>query len=257
MAPEAVVRSAPAGGNPRGHGVTAIGTTAMVLAAGFGLRMRPLTGTRPKPLIEVNGKALIDYGFDRLREAGVKRAVVNVHYLPEQIEAWASRQSSPAIEISDERNEILDTGGGIARALARLGDAPFFVINSDSFWTDGKDSALDRLRKAWDGENMDCLLLLCPLSNAVGYDGHGDFVRADDGQLQRASRGEGRPLAYMGAFLVHPRLFAKAPPGKFSMNVLWNSAIDRGRLSGVVHTGRWFHVGTPDAIALAETAMME
>lgn len=235
--------------------MTKIGTTAMVLAAGYGQRMRPLTNTRPKPLVEVAGKALIDYGFDRLRLAGVETAIVNVHYLPEQIEAWAKRQSSPRIVISDERGEILDTGGGVARALSLLGERPFFVINSDSFWIDADNPALDRLRAAWDDEAMDCLLLLCRLKQTVGYDGTGDFVRDEDGRLVRKNASAGEPLAYIGAYLVSPRLFAAAPAGKFSMNILWDRAIAKRRLYGISHLGRWLHVGTPEAIGLAERAL--
>jgi MurNAc alpha-1-phosphate uridylyltransferase len=234
------------------------GETAMVLAAGYGQRMRPLTLTRPKPLIEVAGKALIDYGIERLIAAGVGTAVVNVHYLPEQIEAWAARRSSPRIIISDERSEILDTGGGIAKALPLLGEKPFFVINSDSFWVDEGEPALDRLRAAWDDERMDCLLLLSRLARTVGYDGKGDFVRDADGRLVRRSAApDGVPLAYSGAYLVAPRLFEAAPHGKFSMNLLWDRAIEAGRLFGIEHGGRWLHVGTPDAIALAEAALRE
>lgn len=235
--------------------MTEIGASAMILAAGYGLRMRPLTNTRPKPLIEVGGRALINYGIDRLRSAGVGRAVVNAHYLPEQIEAWARKQSHPTVEVSDERDEILDTGGGIARALGRLGQAPFFVINSDSFWIEEGEPALVRLREAWDDRRMDSLLLLSHLASTVGYDGRGDFVRADDGRLHRTSRTQGEALVYIGAFLVHPRLFEVAPAGKFSMNLLWDRAIAAGRLFGIVNNGRWFHVGTPDAIALAEAAL--
>jgi len=233
-----------------------IGETAMVLAAGFGQRMRPLTLTRPKPLVEVAGKALIDYGFERLAAAKVQRAVVNVHYLPEQIEAWAARQSRPRITISDERAAILDTGGGIALALPLLGEDPFFVINSDSFWVDEGEPALDRLRNAWDDEKMDCLLLLSALDRTVGYDGKGDFVRHDDGRLVRRSAAPaGTPLVYSGAYLVAPRLFKDAPQGKFSMNLLWDKAIAEGRLFGIAHWGRWLHVGTPEAIPLAEAAL--
>lgn len=232
-----------------------IGSSAMVLAAGYGQRMRPLTLTRPKPLVEVAGSALIDHGFDRLRAAGVDTAVVNVHYLAEQIEAWAQRQSAPRILISDERSEILDTGGGVAKALPLLGDDPFFVINSDSFWLEQGEPALDRLRHAWDDAAMDCILLLCPLPQTVGYDGTGDFVRTGDGRLQRKAKAEGEPLAYIGGYLVHPRLFEGAPGGAFSMNRLWDRAIAAGRLFGLVHRGRWLHVGTPEAIPLAEAAM--
>lgn len=231
------------------------GSTAMVLAAGYGQRMRPLTLTRPKPLVEVAGKALIEHGFDRLRAAGVETAVVNVHYLPEQIEAWARRQAAPRIVISDERGEILDTGGGVARALPLLGAEPFFVINSDSFWVDDGTPALDRLRAAWDDREMDCLLLLAPLERTVGYDGAGDFVRDDAGRLLRRAAASGTPLAYIGGYLVAPRLFEGAPRGSFSMNLLWDRAIAAGRLFGVVHSGRWLHVGTPEAIGLAEAAL--
>ena len=235
--------------------MNAIGDTAMVLAAGLGQRMRPLTLTRPKPLVEVSGKALIDYGFDRLRQAGARRAVVNVHYLADQIEAWAARQSSPEIIISDERAELLDTGGGVMNALPLLGRDPFFVINSDSVWIDAQQPALDRLRAAWDDAAMDCLLLLCPLSQAVGYDGTGDFVRSDDGRLARKAAAPGEPLAYIGAYLASPRLLAGAPAGRFSMNLLWDRAIASGRLLGISHLGRWLHVGTPDAIAKAQSAL--
>lgn len=232
-----------------------IGHAAMVLAAGYGQRMRPLTLTRPKPLIEVKGRALIDHGFDRLREARVETAVVNVHYLPDQIEAWAARQPSPHIMISDERNVILDTGGGIVRALPLLGPDPFFVMNSDSFWVDEGTPALERLRQEWDDTVMDCLLLLCPLSQTVGYDGNGDFVLRDDGRVLRRGRAEGEPLAYIGGYLVAPRLFREAPDGAFSMNLLWDRAIASGRLFGIAHRGRWLHVGTPEAIRLAERAL--
>jgi MurNAc alpha-1-phosphate uridylyltransferase len=232
-----------------------VGETAMVLAAGYGQRMRPLTLTRPKPLIEVAGKSLIDYGMAHLRAAGVARAVVNVHYLPEQIEAWAAHQKNPAVTISDERGEILDTGGGIARGLPLLGEDPFFVLNSDSFWVDEGEPALDRLRAAWDDTCMDCLLLLSPLDRTVGYDGKGDFLLGDDGRLARRNSGEGAPLAYIGGYLVAPRLFDGAPTGKFSMNLLWDKAIGQGRLFGIAHKGRWLHVGTPEAIPLAEAAL--
>lgn len=216
--------------------------------------MRPLTVTCPKPLVEVQGKPLIEFGFERLREAGVRKAVVNVHYLPEQIEAWAKRKTVPSVAISNERAELLDTGGGVVHALPLLGPAPFFVLNSDSFWIDGAEPALQRLRKSWNGTIMDCLLLLCPKERSVGYEGKGDFVLSDDGRARRRSAQEDA-LIYIGAYLVHPRLFTNAPSGKFSMNVLWDSAIAKGRLFGISHTGRWFHVGTPDAIGNAEKAL--
>ena len=232
-----------------------IGGIAMMLAAGLGLRMRPLTLTTPKPLITVKGNALIDYGHAHLARAGVSRAVVNAHYLPEQIEAWAARQTNPAVAVSDERGVILDTGGGIVKALPLLGDDPFFVLNCDSFWIDEGTSALERLRAAWDGATMDCLLLLSPVSETVGYDGKGDFHLAGDGRITRRREGETGALAYIGGYLVHPRLFAGAPQGSFSMNTLWNTAIARGRLHGLEHRGLWLHVGTPEAIALAEARL--
>jgi N-acetyl-alpha-D-muramate 1-phosphate uridylyltransferase len=230
-----------------------IGETAMVLAAGFGTRMKPLTDHMPKPLVPVAGKPLIGHVFDRLREANVQRAVVNAHYLPEQIEAWCKTVSSPAITVSDERDAILDTGGGIARALPLLGDDPFFVMNSDSFWLDGKTPALNRLRAAWNDTDMDCLLLICDPVQTTGYDGRGDFVLHDDARITRAKISpEKKALAYIGGYLVHPRLFKDAPAGGFSMNVLWDRAIAQNRLFGLAHDGHWLHVGTVPAIAEAE-----
>lgn len=232
-----------------------IGNTAIVLSAGLGVRMRPLTETRPKPLVEVKGKALIEYGIGKLLDAGVKKVVVNVHHFPDQIEAWAKRQSAPAIEISNERAELLDTGGGVAFALPRLGNEPFYVINSDSIWIDGKIPALNRLRHAWRDDRMDCLLLLCPLDKAIGYSGNGDFVLLDDGRLLRLQGTPQNAAVYIGAYLVHPRLFAGAPKGKFSMNSLWDKAIASGRLHGIVHDGLWFHVGTPGSVTVAEAEL--
>lgn len=229
------------------------GHTAMVLAAGFGTRMRPLTNTMPKPLIPVAGKPIIDHGFDRLRAAGVARAIVNAHYLASQIEAWCATVTSPHTIVSDERDAILDTGGGIARALRLLGDEPFFVLNSDSFWIDKGTPALTRLRDAWDDARMDCLLLLCDPAHTTGYDGTGDFAIAGDGRLTRARSAPGqKAYAYIGGYIVHPRLFASAPQGAFSMNLLWDRAIAQGRLFGLAHEGHWLHVGTPDAIGAAE-----
>jgi MurNAc alpha-1-phosphate uridylyltransferase len=232
--------------NPVGH-------HAMVLAAGLGLRMRPLTDHTPKPLVRVAGKALIDYGLDHLRQANVQKAVVNVHYLADQIVTWAKQQISPDIILSDERAEILDTGGGIAKALHLLGDEPFFVLNSDSFWIDGRIPALGRLKASWDDSTMDCLLLLCPVAKTIGYNGQGDFLLMGNGRIVR--RQDGDALAYIGGYLVHPRLFKDCPIGKFSMNVLWDKAIATGRLQGISHDGVWLHVGTPEAIRLAEAAL--
>ena len=230
-----------------------VGSHAMILAAGLGLRMRPLTDHRPKPLVTVAGKPLIDYGMERLREAGVEKAVVNGHYLAEQLLSWSKQQASPEVAFSDERVEILDTGGGIAKALPLLGEKPFFVLNSDSFWLEGKVPALNRLRGAWNDATMDCLLLLCHVDRTIGYDGQGDFLLGRDGRLTR-QKGSGA-LAYIGGYLVHPRLFAGIAVEKFSMNVLWDKAISEGRLHGIAHSGKWLHVGTPAAIALAEAEL--
>ena len=230
-----------------------IGSHAMVLAAGLGVRMRPLTDHQPKPLIKVAGKPLIDYGMDQLREAGVQNVVVNGHYLAGQILSWSKQQASPEFTFSDESAEILDTGGGVAKALPHLGAEPFFVLNSDSFWLDIKTPALDRLRATWNDAAMDCLLLLCPVDKTIAYDGHGDFLLGNDGRIIRQQGGSA--LVYIGCYLVHPRLFAGAPKGKFSMNLLWDKAISKGRLHGISHDGTWFHVGTPEAIGLAEAEL--
>lgn len=228
-----------------------VGHTAMVLAAGFGTRMRPLTDLTPKPLIKVAGKSIIDYGIDHLRNAGVSKAIVNAHYLPEQIVAWSKTISNPEIVISDETDSILDTGGGIARALPLLGDEPFFVLNSDSFWIDKERPALQRLREAWH-DKMDCLLLLCDPKKTTGYSGDGDFALANDGQITpQTIHGH----AYIGAYLVHPRLFENAPKGKFSMWRMWEKAIAKKTFYGLVHEGHWLHVGTPSAVAEAESAL--
>ncbi len=234
---------------------TGIGRTAMILAAGLGTRMRPLTNTRPKPLLEADGRSLIDRALDCIRAAGVERVVVNVHYLADQIEAWAGNQTSPEIILSNERDQLLGTGGGVARVLGELGDAPFFVFNSDSFWTDGPVPALDRMRAAWDADKMDCLLLLSDHAHSVGFDGPGDFIANDEGRLQRRPAGGEADFIYCGCYLVSPRLFNSPPPGAFSMNVLWDAALDGGRLFGLVHDGLWLHVGTPAAIKQAEAAL--
>ncbi len=230
-----------------------IGQTAMVLAAGLGTRMRPLTNHIPKPLIEVAGKPIIGYGFDKLREANVTKAVVNAHYLPEKIIEWCATVETPQTIISDETDTILDTGGGIARALPLLGNVPFFVLNSDCFWIDQGEPALQRLRKNWRPE-MDCLLLLCNPKNTTGYDGDGDFVIGQDGKLKRQRQAA---LAYIGAYLVHPRVFEASPQGKFSMNLIWDEAIAKGTLYGLEHQGHWLHVGTPDAISKAELILKQ
>jgi N-acetyl-alpha-D-muramate 1-phosphate uridylyltransferase len=228
-------------------------THAMILAAGFGMRMRPMTLTTPKPLIKVAGKALIDYGIDKLREAKIPNAVVNGHHLADQIEAWSKTVGTPSTVFSDEKDMILDTGGGIARALPLLGQSPFFVLNADCFWLDGDTPALKRLAMMWNDEDMDCLLLLCDPDRTTGYDAKGDFVLDQHNRIiRRKAQTDAKALAYIGAYLVHPRLFQHAPEGAFSMNLLWDIAMGQGRLFGLAHDGHWLHVGTIDAISEAE-----
>lgn len=229
--------------------------TAMVLAAGLGQRMRPLTATRPKPLVQVAGRALVDYGLDRLERAGVTTAVVNVHYLAEAVEHHLAERRTPGIVISDERGALLDTGGGIRRALPALGPAPFFLLNSDSFWIEGARPNLDWLAAGWDDARMDALLLLSSTVTATGYDGDGDFLMDAEGRLARRMERRLAPFVYSGAAILHPRLFAAAPDGAFSLNLLFDRAIAAGRLFGVRMDGIWLHVGTPGAIAEAEAAI--
>lgn len=230
-------------------------TRAMVLAAGIGKRMRPLTATTPKPLIEVGGKALIDHGLDRLADAGVTTAVVNVHYLADLVEFHVLKRRRPDIVVSDERGKLLETGGGIVKALPLLGPDPFFVYNSDSFWIDGYADNFDLLAQFWDGTKMDILLLMSPTVTAVGYDGPGDFTMDPLGRLERRVEGRIAPFVYAGAAIVHPRIFEGAPEGRFSLGRLFDRAIESGRLYGVHMDGIWLHVGTPEAIREAEEAI--
>ncbi len=234
----------------------AVPKTAMVLAAGFGERMRPLTATMPKPLVKVAGRALIDYGLDKLAQAGVKTSVVNVHYLADQIEKHVASRKSPRIVISDEREALLDTGGGIVKALPLLGKEPFFLVNSDSIWLDGVRGNLERLAAAWNDKQMDALLLLAPATTSIGYSGRGDFSMSPDGRLLARAEREVTPFVYAGAAILAPRLFEGAPKGKFSLTRLFDRAGEAERLFGLRLDGVWMHVGTPDAIALAENAIM-
>jgi MurNAc alpha-1-phosphate uridylyltransferase len=229
--------------------------TAMVLAAGLGKRMRPVSATTPKPLVRVAGKALIDHTLDGLAAAGVETAVVNVHYLADLVEAHLARRSTPKVIVSDERNALLETGGGIAKALPLLGGRPFFLRNSDSFWLEGVRRNLDWLTGAWDDARMDALLLLSPTVTAVGYSGAGDFCLDKEGRLSRRPQRTVAPFAYAGAAILHPRLFADAPTGAFSLNVLFDRAIEAGRLFGVRLDGVWINVETPPAIAMADSAV--
>ena len=227
----------------------------MVLAAGLGTRMRPLTDRIPKPLVPVAGKALIDHVLDRLADAGVARAVVNVHYMAEQIEHHLAYRTRPQIVISDERGLLLGTGGGVVRALPQLGQSPFFHINSDTIWIDGVQPNLARLADAFDPETMDALLLLAPTAGSVGYAGRGDFAMAPDGRLQKRPEQEIAPFVYAGAAILSPSLFAGAPTGEFSLTTLFDRAAGAGRLHGLRLEGLWMHVGTPEAVAAAEAAI--
>jgi MurNAc alpha-1-phosphate uridylyltransferase len=229
---------------------------AMVLAAGFGHRMRPLTDKLPKPLVEVAGKALLDHVLDRLADAGVERAVVNVHYLADQIERHVAKRTKPEIVISDERGVLLDTGGGVVKALPELGDAPFFHINSDTIWIDGVRPNLTRLAENFDPATMDALLLLAPSAGSIGYAGRGDFTMKPDGRLLARSEREVAPFVYAGAAILSPRLFDGAPQGAFSLTKLFAQASEAGRLHGLRLDGLWMHVGTPEAIAEAEAAIV-
>jgi MurNAc alpha-1-phosphate uridylyltransferase len=229
---------------------------AMVLAAGLGARMRPLTDNLPKPLIRVGGKALIDYGLDQLADVGVEAAVVNVHYLADKIERHLAARERPRIVISDERKELLNTGGGVVKAMNHLGEAPFFHINSDSIWIDGARGNLQRLADAFDPAEMDALLLLAPAATSIGYGGRGDFAMTSDGCLRRRAEREIVPFVYAGAALLSPALFSNPPPGAFSLNLLFDRAMATGRLHGLRLDGLWMHVGTPDAIAAAEAAIL-
>ena len=228
--------------------------TAMVLAAGFGERMRPLTLRMPKPLVPLAGRPLLDHVLDRLAAAGVTTAVVNVHYLPEQLEAHlASRNGKPPETlVSDERGVLLDTGGGAKKALPLLGRGPFFVHNADSVWSEGATPALTRMLRKWNPATMDCLLLLAPTATSIGYAAKGDFSMAPDGRLARRGN-EVVTFAFAGVSLCDERLFKDAPEGRFSLNLLWDRALAKGKLYGVRLDGRWMHVGTPDALAEAET----
>jgi len=228
----------------------------MVLAAGLGKRMRPLTDTVPKPLVKVAGRALIDYTLDRLADAGVETAVVNVHYFADTIEKHVKSRTRPKIVISDERAELLDTGGGVVKALPLLGDAPFFHVNSDTIWIEGVTPNLARLGTMFDAREMDALLLLAATTTSIGYEGRGDFAMGADGRL--AWRGERAvvPFVYAGAAILSPALFRDAPAGAFSLNTLFERAIETDRLFGTRLEGTWMHVGTPAAVAAAEAAIL-
>jgi len=233
--------------------------TAMVMAAGLGKRMRPLTATRPKPLVEVAGKPLIDHVFDRLRSAGVRRAVVNVHYMAEAMEAHlAARATDIQIVISDERKLLMETGGGLVQARELLGGDPIICVNSDNLWVDGPTDAIRMLAAAWDDAKMDVLMLLVPLARANSHRGKGDFHLDAHGCITgRRKAGRLAPFVYTGVQMLHPRIIADAPEGPFSTMIFWERAIARGRAWGVAHQGLWFDVGTPAAIAATEAVLAD
>ena len=230
--------------------------TAMLLSAGLGKRMAPAANGLPKPLVALHGKALIDHALDRLAAAGVARAIVNVHYKADLIEAHLQGRQAPAIEISDERAALLDTGGGVKKALPRLGPGPFLIHNADSVWIEGVGSNLARLAGAWDDARMDCLMLLALASASHGYQGRGDFALESDGRIRRRKvEQELVPFAFTGVSVAHPRLFDGSPDGAFSLNLVWSRAIAAGRAYGIRMDGVWMHVGSPDALAEAERCL--
>jgi N-acetyl-alpha-D-muramate 1-phosphate uridylyltransferase len=228
----------------------------MVMAAGLGTRMRPLTDHKPKPLVAVAGKPLIEYAFDKLRVAGVGKAVVNVHYLPEQVEDYVTDHVRGLdIIISDERDLLLETGGGLVKALPQIQGDPFFCINSDAIWTDGEVDALTRMAERWDGDSMDGLLLLVPRERAFHHRGSGDFSIDDHGHPVRRGAAPNAPFVYTGIQLLSRAFLDDAPTGPFSTNILWDRAIAKNRLFAFEHQGDWFDIGSPQAIAPTEEAL--
>ena len=232
-------------------------TTAMVLAAGLGKRMRPITDTMPKPLVRIAGKTLLDWGLDSLQAAGVTKAIVNVHYLPDQIINHTASRQHPRVTISDERDQVLGTGGGVVKALPLLGDAPFYHVNSDTLWIDGVRSNLTRLAESFDPERMDILLLMAPTATSIGYSGRGDYGMLPDGALRKRKEKEIVPFVYAGAAILSPTIFADAPQGEFSLTKMFDRANEQERLFGLRLDGVWMHVGTPDAVHAAEEAFLE
>jgi MurNAc alpha-1-phosphate uridylyltransferase len=229
--------------------------TAMVFAAGLGTRMRPITETLPKPLVTVHGRALIDYCLDRLAENGVERAIVNVHWLADQIESHLAKRRAPKIIISDERSTLLDQGGGIKRALPLIGDDPFLICNTDAFWIEGPRSNIARLARSFDPETMDIELLVAAGAGAVGVDWPGDFVMTHDGRLQSRDPRHVAPFVYTGVGIVKPQLFAEQTAEVFRLAPFFHAAAAQGRLYGVRLDGLWVHVGRPESIAEAEAAI--
>jgi len=229
---------------------------AMVLAAGLGVRMRPLTDKMPKPLVRVAGSALLDHVLDKLGEAAVTEAVVNVHYLPDQIIDHTKGRTRPRVIISDERDQVLGTGGAVVKALPLLGKAPFFHVNADTMWIDGVRPNLARLAETFDAARMDILLLMAPTASSVGYGGRGDYSMLADGALRKRRENQVVPFVYAGAAIMSPSLFADAPTGEFSLTRMFDRANEQERLFGLRLDGVWMHVGTPDAVQAAEQAFL-
>jgi MurNAc alpha-1-phosphate uridylyltransferase len=228
---------------------------AIVLAAGLGKRMLPITATMPKPLVKVAGQSLIDFALDKLHEAGMETVVVNVHHFADMLEAHLRSRRFPQILISDERAELLETGGGVKKALPLLGEDPFVTFNSDSMWIEGASPNLKRLVAAWDAERMDILMLVAPLSTSVGYEGRGDFHRDADGRLRRRGGDDRSDFVYAGVAIVKPELVPGTPEGAFSANAFYDRAIANDRLYGLPLDGQWLHVGEPHTIAEAEKCL--
>jgi N-acetyl-alpha-D-muramate 1-phosphate uridylyltransferase len=229
--------------------------TAMILGAGLGTRMRPYTETLPKPMVPLKGRPLIDHVLDRVVHEGIGHVVVNVHHRADRLEEHLRKRVSPRIEISDEREALLNTGGGIKKALRLLGSQPFLVHNSDSVWIEGTGTNLRRLFDVWDEARMDFLLMLALSSASIGYDGRGDFSCDPDGRIRRRREHEVVPFVFTGVSIIHPRVFDEAPDGEFSITPLWNRAILAGRAFGMRMDGLWMHVGTPEALVDAERAI--
>jgi MurNAc alpha-1-phosphate uridylyltransferase len=224
----------------------------MIMAAGLGTRMRPLTDDRPKPLIKVAGKTLIDHTLDRAVAAGVTLAVINVHYKADLVKAHLAKRKDVEIRFSEETDALLGTGGGVVKAMPHFGQEPFFIMNSDSIWVEGFGHALDRMKDRWNPDTMDGLLLMATMVSAIGYEGSGDFNMDPEGHLSRVGEQRLSPFAYPGVQIVHPRMFASAPAGNFSTNRMWDIAIAARRLYGIRLDGVWIHVGTPEALKEAE-----
>lgn len=232
--------------------------TAMLMAAGLGKRMRPLTATRPKPLIRVAGRPLMDHALDRIEEAGIRRTVVNVHYLAEPIQGHLesrARATGATYVVSDERAKLLETGGGLVKALPLLGDKPILCANSDNIWINGPIDSIRTMAENWDDARMDALLLLVPHARAAGHNGLGDFHMDAAGKLSRRQQSKVAPFVFTGVQIISPRLIVDPPGEVFSTNVFWDRAIAAGRAYGITHGGLWFDVGTPQAIPLVEAAI--